>query len=153
MANKVKEVVIPREKAIFWLDKNGRWHNASGRFRHKKIIDYFHACIQRDEQGYYLRQENENYTEKVYFSYEDQALFVFDVVRDKGIILILNTKKQVKLKPQDLFVKDDSLYMQMGSETIKFAEQGLMKFAEFLEDENGQLYIRYNERRYKIPTR
>ena len=153
MAEKVKEVVIPQEQAIFWLDKNGCWHNANGKFRHKKIIDYFHACIQRDQNGYYLYQENENYTEKVYFPYEDQALFVFDVVRDKGIVLVLNTKKQIKLKPKNLFIKDDSLYMQMGSETIKFAEQGLMKIAQFLEDENDQFYIRYNDRRYRIPTR
>ena len=153
MADNFKEVVIPQEKAIFWLDKNGCWHNANGKFRHKKIIDYFHACIQRDQQGYYLCKENENYTEKVYFPYEDQALFVFDLVRDKGIILILNTKKQIKLKPQNLFIKDDSLYMQMGGETIKFAEQGLMKMADLLEDENDQFFIRYNHRRYKIPTR
>ena len=153
MADNFKEVVIPQEKAIFWLDKNGCWHNANGKFRHKKIIDYFHACIQRDQQGYYLCQENEHYTEKVYFPYEDQALFVFDLVQDKGIILILNTKKQIKLKPKKLFIKDDSLYMQMGSETIKFAEQGLMKIADFLEDENDQFFIRYNHRRYKIPMR
>ena len=77
----------------------------------------------------------------------------FDVVREKGIILILNTKKQINLKPKNLFIKDDSLYMQLGSETIKFAEQGLMKIADLLEDENDQFYIRYNHRRYKIPMR
>lgn len=152
MAYKKKEVVISQDEASFWLDKNGCWHNADGKFKHKKIIDYFHTCIQRDQNGYYLYQVNQNYTEKVYFPYEDQALFVFDVVREEGIILKLNTKQLIKLKPRNLFIKDDSLYMRMGSETIKFAEQGLMKIAQLLEDENEQFYIRYKNKRYKIPT-
>ena len=151
MVKKVKEIVIMKDEAVFWLDKNGCWLNANGKFKHKKIIDYFHSCIKRDHQGYYLYQENENYKEKVYFPYEDQALFVFDLIRGNRILLVLNTKKQVTLKPRNLFVKGDALYMRMGDETIKFAEQGLMKMAQLLEDDGDQLYIRSKNRRYKIP--
>ena len=152
MVKKTEEIVIPKEEAVFWLDKNGCWHNANGKFQHKKIINYFHSCIQRDQNGYYLYQENERIREKVYFAYEDQALFVFDVLRKNEVTLVLNTKKHVRLKPRCLFTKNDSLYMQMGEETIKFAEQGLIKIARYLEDEEGQLYIRSENRRYKIPT-
>ena len=91
-------------------------------------------------------------TQKVYFAYEDQALFVFDVLRKNEVTLVLNTQKHVKLKPRCLFTKNDNLYMHMGEETIKFAEQGLMKIAQDLEDEDGQLYIRSKNRRYKILT-
>ncbi len=152
MVNKIKEIVIPQEKAVFRLDRNGCWHNANGKFKHKKIIDYFHSCIKRDQRGYYLYQANENYKEKVYFPYEDQALFVFDVIRENGVTLVLNTKEQIALKPKSLFIKDDNLYMHMGDETIKFAEQGLMKIAQLLEDENDRFYIRYKNRQYKIPV-
>jgi len=152
MTEKIKEIVIGQDQAVFWLDANGCWQNENGKFQHKKIIDYFHSCIKRDRQGYYLYQENGNHTEKVYFQYEDQALFVFNVIRQDGITLVLNTKKQIKLKPRKLFIKNDCLYMHMGEEIIKFAEQGLMQMAQFLEEENDQLFIRIQDRRYSIPA-
>jgi hypothetical protein len=151
MVDKIKENVIPKEDAVFWLDKNGHWRNAHGKFEHNKIIDHFHSCINRDQDGYYLSQQNGNYREKVYFPYEDQALFVFDVIRQDEITLILNTKKQMVLDPESLFIKDDNLYMRMGDETIKFVEHGLMKMAPLLEDEDGLFYIRLEDKRYSIP--
>ena len=88
---------------------------------------------------------NGNFREKVYFSYEDQVLFVFDVLLEDEVILLLNTKKKVKLKPKNLFIKDDSLYMHMGDATVKFAEQGLIKIAKLLEGGNNQFYIRSDQ--------
>jgi hypothetical protein len=152
MTAKKKEIVIGQDQAVFWLDANGCWQNEHGKFRHKKIIDYFHSCIQRDRQGYYLCQANENHVEKVYFQYEDQALFVFNVIHHDDITLVLNTQKQIKLKPRQLFTKNDCLYMHMGEEVIKFAEQALMQIARYLEEENDQLFIRIQDRRYAIPA-
>jgi hypothetical protein len=152
MRKKIKEIVIQKEDAVFWLDKNGCWHNEQGKFRHKKIISYFHSCIRRDQQGYYLQQENTDYIEKVYFPYEDKALFVFDVLQRNALTLVLNTKLQVKLRPRKLFITNDCLYMHRGEEIIKFAEQGLMKIAPLLEEEHDQMYIRIKGRRYKIPV-
>jgi hypothetical protein len=151
MANKLKENVIPKENAVFWLDKNGCWRNAHGKFENHKIIDYFHSCIQRDQDGYFLSQVNGKYREKVYFPYEDQTLFVFDLIRQDGIILILNTKKKIALNPESLFIRNDNLYMRMGEETIKFIENGLMKIAPLLENEDGQFYIRLKDKKYQIP--
>jgi hypothetical protein len=153
LAKKIKKVVIPKTKAVFWLDGNGCWHNEHGRFEHKKIIQYFHSSIKRDRHGYYLYQANANYAEKVYFPYEDQALFVFDVIRQNDVILVLNTGRQVKLKPQKLFTENDCLYMHLDREIIKFAEGGLFKIALLIEEENDRLYIRVNNRRYRIPTK
>jgi len=150
MKKKPGEIVIPKDEAVFWLDKNGRWHNAHGEFQHKKIIDYFHASIRKDEAGYYLFQERENLREKVYFHYEDTALFAVDLMTDKNITLILNTKKQVKLKPKSLFTRNDSLYMRMGPETIKFTERGLMKISDLLEYSDAQYFIKVKNRRYRI---
>ena len=153
MAKKRQQIVIPKEKAVFWLDKNGHWHNENGKFQHKRIIDYFHSCIKRDRHGYYLVQANDNYQEKVYFYYEDQALFVIDMIQDNDITLVLNTKRRVTLKPKKLFIKGDSLYMHMEDEIIKFSEHGLMKIANLLEDENDQLYIRFKNRRFSISNK
>ena len=144
------EIVVPKEKAVFWLDENGRWHNVHGEFQHKKIIDYFHSSIRRDEKGYYLFQERDNLREKVYFHYEDTALFVVDLIKDNDITLILNTKRRVKLKPKNLFTRNDNLYMRMGKETIKFSERGLMKISDFLEFSNEQYFIKVKNRRYRI---
>ena len=148
--NKPTEIVIHKDRAIFWLDKNGRWHNAHGEFEHQKIIDYFHSSIKRDENGYYLFQERENLREKVYFRYEDTALFAVDLVKDNDITLVLNTKKQIKLKPRNLFIRVDDLYMRMGAETIKFTDRGLMKISDLLEYDNDQYFIKIKNRRYRI---
>ena len=150
MKNKPTEIIIPKDRAIFWLDKNGRWHNAHGEFEHKKIIDYFHSSIKRDENGYYLFQKRGDVQEKVYFHYEDTALFAVDLIKDNDITLILNTKKQIKLKPRNLFIRDDDLYMRMGEETIKFSERGLMKISDLLEYDNDQYFIKVKNRRYRI---
>jgi hypothetical protein len=150
MAEEIKEVVIPKEKAVFWLDKNGHWYNDHGRFRHKKIIDYFHASIRKDGNGYFLSQANENFIEKVYFHHEDTALFVFDVIAENGMILVLNTRKRIQLDPEKLFMKNDSLYMQLGEETVKFAEHGLRKIADLMEDEGNRFFIRLKSKRYEI---
>ena len=153
MAKNIRELVIPEEEAVFWLDKNGCWHNETGRFEHKKIIAYFHSCIKRDRHGYFLYQAHENYAEKVYFPYEDQALFVFDVILQKDVILVLNTGRQIKLKPRKLFMRNDCLYMQHDRETVKFAEQGLFKIAQLIEEIDDRFYIRVKNRRYRIPAK
>lgn len=150
MKKEQREIIIPKEKAIFWLDKNGRWHNVHGEFEHKKIIDYFHSSIKKDQNGYYLSQKREDVQEKVYFHYEDTALFAVDLIKDNDITLILNTQKQVELKPRNLFIRGDNLYMRIGEETIKFAERGLMKISDLLEYDNDQYFIRVKNRRYRI---
>jgi hypothetical protein len=150
MKKRHNEIVISKEDAIFWLDENGRWHNAHGEFQHKKIIDYFHSSIQIDEKGYYLFQERGNLREKVYFHYEDTALFAVDLIIGENITLILNTKRQIKLKPKNLFTRNDNLYMRLGQETIKFAERGLMKISDLLEFKDDQYFIKIKNRRYRI---
>jgi hypothetical protein len=130
--------------------KKEQRHNVHGEFEHKKIIDYFHSSIKRDENGYYLSQKRENVQEKVYFHYEDTALFAVDLIKDNDITLILNTRKQIKLKPRNLFIRGDDLYMQMRAETIKFTERGLMKISDLLEYDNDRYFIKINNRKYKI---
>jgi hypothetical protein len=147
------EHVIPKEKAVFWLDGRGFWHTAKGRFENKNIINHFHSCIRKDAKGYYLQQEHREYREKVYFSYEDTALFVIQILKDDDIILALNTGKKVKLKPRKLFVKNESLYMMLGEERVKFTEEALLCITDYMEDEAGRFFIRVKGRRYKIPEK
>ncbi|MDX1707505.1 MAG: MFS transporter permease [Desulfobacterales bacterium] len=153
MSKKCTEIVIPKEEAVFWLDKNGRWHNAHGEFEHKKIIAFFHAAIKKDAQGYYLYQERENIREKVYFHCEDTALFAVDLIIDPEPTLILNTRKSVRLKPKNLFIKNDSLYMKHGAETIKIVERALQKISDLLTFEDTKYIVKVNNRRYKIPEK
>ena len=150
MKKKLKEIIISKDEAAFWLDQKGRWNNVHGEFEHKKIIDYFHTSIKKDKDGYYLGQTNGNNKEKVYFHFEDTALFVFDIIKDKDIILVLNTKKKIKIRPQKLFIKDDNLYMQVGEERIKFTERGLMKISNLIECDNDRYFIKVKNRRYRI---
>jgi hypothetical protein len=150
MPKKIKEIVISKDQAVFWLDRNGRWHNQFGEFQHKKIIDFFHSSIRKDKDGYFVRQMRENLREKVYFHCEDGALFVFDVIKDQDIVLALNTGKKIKLKPKKLWIEDDSLYMQESGEQVKFTERSLMKISDLIEYDEKHYFIRLRNRKYKI---
>jgi hypothetical protein len=146
----MKEITVPKEEAVFRLDKNGRWHNQHGEFEHKKVIDYFHSVIRKDAGGYYLFQKTDEFQEKVYFPYEDTALFVFDVRIGDDITLTLNTKRQVLLTPDALYIREDNLYLTIDDEPVKFSANALMKLSVLLEDENGRTTITVKNKRFEI---
>jgi len=153
MGGKRKEVVVPREEAVFGLDERGRWRHADqGLFENPRIIAYFHACIRKDAQGYHLLQDHGHMREKVYFPYEDTALFVFDVLRGDPPVLVLNTGKREPLRPRKLFIQKDILYIRIGDDRIRFTEDALVRISHLLEfDEEENAFIRQGDRRYRIP--
>ena len=151
MTTPITEIVIPKEQAVFWLDRHGYWHNRHGRFEHKKIIDFFHASIQKDEGGYFLMQQRENVREKVYFRYEDTALFVFDVLNEAPVRLVLNTGRRLRLNPKNLFIQTDHLYVTDNDERIKFNERSLFKMSRHIQFDSGGYFFERDGRRTPIP--
>ncbi len=151
MKKPLTEIVIPKEEAVFFLDKRGFWrHKEQGKFEHRKIINYFHSRIRKDDKGYHLRQKLGNRIEKVYFYCEDTALFVFDVIKGEEIFLVLNTQKKIKLRPKMLFVNDDNLYVNSGEHRIKFTDNSLIRIWDLLGYEGDDYFITVKGRRYKI---
>jgi hypothetical protein len=151
--NSSNQITISKKDAVFRLDKNGRWHNQAGEFKHKKIIDYFHASIRKDKNGYHLFQSHGDHTEKVYFNYEDTALFVFDTItEDPDIFLVLNTRQKIKLQPRNLFIKDDQLYMEAGDDRIKFSERALTQISRYIDCEEDQYVLKVSEGKFLIRT-
>lgn len=157
MAGKRKqEMIISKEEAVFGLDERGRWqHKEHGRFENPRVIAHFHSCIRKDGRGYYLEQEHPGFIEKVYFEYEDTALFVFDVeIGSRGITLILNTGRREPLRPRHLYIENDVLYSMLEGERVRFAEQALVRMADLLEfDEGGKVTVRAGGTRYPIEER
>ncbi len=145
------EIVIPKEKAVFWMDGNGRWCNRHGPFTHKKIIDYFNRCLDRDENGFFVCQDKGEVIEKVYFRYEDTALFVFDIAGDSRPELVLNTGEKIVMRPEMLFVEGDVLYYCDAGVRIKFTDRAMMKIAAWLEEEDGGLYFKAGKQMIRIP--
>lgn len=152
-----REFVVPKEEAVFWLDAYGRWHNEHGVFEHKKIVAYFNASIRKDANGYHLFQKRDDNTiEKVYFTYEDTALFVFDIkIQDKPdeIRLILNTKKTIPLDPDALFVQNDNLYVEHDGDRIKFLDRAMLKLADRLQFSEKRYRFELSDRTCDIPIR
>lgn len=146
-------IIIPKEKAVFWMDGRGNWCNEGGQFQHKKIIDYFNRSIGKDENGFFVSQENGGVYEKVYFPYEETAYFVFDVIMEDPVTLVLNTTRRMRLDPEALFIRNDSLYLLHGNDLIKFTEHAMVKIANIIEEDGEHLYIRTGSRRLKIPER
>ncbi|MDP2908678.1 MAG: MFS transporter permease, partial [Nanoarchaeota archaeon] len=143
-------IIIPKEEATFWLDNQRKLHNERGEFQHKEIIDFFHSNIKKDKTGYYISQTYKGVREKVYFRYEDTALFVFDVVKEEGITLELNTKKTLKLNPKRFFLQNEDIYIKVGKEKAKFVGRGMERLADLLEYD-GCFWITLDEREYRIP--
>jgi len=150
-ADELREIIVSREDATFWLDRWGYWCNAHGRFEHKKIIDHFHAAIAWDEQGYFVTQINGDFREKVYFRYEDTALFVFDVLTGDGITLVLNTQRQMELDPGALFIRNDYLYLRGDNVLIKFNELSMLKISRLFEHDGDTCFITIKGERKAIP--
>lgn len=143
-------VTISPEKALFWMDAQGRWHNRHGPFEHKKIIDHFNTSIERDQDGYYLTQENNGILEKVYFRYEDTALFIVDVVISDPVKLVLNTSAQIDLQPDAMTISGDQLYIHCGGDRIKFAQRALLKISRMMEYRDKMYYICVNDLKYPV---
>ncbi|MCP3955522.1 MAG: DUF1285 domain-containing protein [Desulfobacterales bacterium] len=144
-------IIIPKENAVFWLDAEGRWHNEHGPFEHPKVSAYFHTCIQRDADGYYVGQQRDAVYEKVYFRFEDTALFVFRVdIGLEAITLRLNTGQQIALEPGVLSTKNDHLYIQTSQGIARFNQSSLLEISKRMEEENGDLFIVVGRARFKV---
>lgn len=146
----LKEVVIPRENAVFWMDSRGYWQNRHGRFEHKRIIDHFNRAIRRDDGGYYVTQVRGDIREKVYFTYADTPLFVIRILLPPPLRLVLNTGDEMRLDPAALFVEADQMYLRRNDERIKFAERALVALAPFLNEDEDGLIIDIEGRRWPI---
>ncbi len=151
MASEKRSITVPKEKAVFWMDKNGVWHNEHGKFEHPKIIRHFNRSIRKDDLGYYLSQETDEFEEKVYFSHGDAVLFVVNFSLEEELRLTLNTAKVMTLDPTQLFTKNDGLYLQTPEHCIKFSQHALVKLSRYMEETDGKFCLRLNQATYAIP--
>ncbi|MDY0221095.1 MAG: MFS transporter permease [Desulfobacterium sp.] len=150
MALEIKSITIPKEKAIFWMDKNGVWHNEHGRFEHPKLIAYFNSSIRKDHMGYHLYQLTDEFEEKVYFFHEDTALFVVDLTVSDVVRLALNNRTRLTLQPDKLYSSNDALYLETQEHIIKFTDRALVKLSKFMQDQEGELFLVLNDQSWPI---
>lgn len=148
-----KQIVIPKENAVFWMDAQGRWCNQYGPFEHPKIINYFNKSIGKDQDGYFVGQIRDGFHEKVYFRYADTPLFVVDLEEGDPIILVLNTGRRIALDPHRLYIQNDLLYVTSDDEKIKFNERTMVRFADWLEERPGGLYFSKDKQVVEIAER
>jgi hypothetical protein len=148
-----REVIVPREQAVFRMDRNGTWHNEHGKFEHPKIIAFFNASIRKDEGGYHVFQETHECVEKVYFPFEDTALFVVDLALGPPAVLTLNTRARMSLDPSRLHTRGDALYLDTDEHRIKFSERALLKLSAVLDDREGSLFITLDGNSTPIPEK
>jgi hypothetical protein len=147
----VKEIVIPKEDAVFWMDGNGRWHNVHGPFRHRKLIRYFNAAIRKDADGFFVEQERGDVREKVYFRCGETAFFAVDITTGSSLTILLNTGESVKLEPQKLYIENDCLFMHHQESCIQFTDRCMMMLSGYIHDVDGACYFRFNDKKSLIP--
>ena len=150
MIDKKREIIISKEDAVFWMDGNGRWHNQHGEFEHKKVVAYFNRSIGYDADGYFVSQVRGDMVEKVYFPYQETALFAVDIIQNDDLHLLLNTQKQVPLNPEKLFIRNDTLFMHFENQIIQFTGRSMIKLSDRFDDANEQFTLHLNGVRYVI---
>ncbi|MBA3009245.1 MAG: MFS transporter permease [Proteobacteria bacterium] len=153
MASEKKIRIVPKENAVFWMDKNGTWHNEHGKFEHPRIIRHFNLAIQKDDLGYHLSQVTDGVEEKVYFPHEDAVLFVVDISESQEVTLTLNTTQTMTLDPEQLFTRDDNLYLQTPEHCIKFSQHALVKLSRHMEETDGNFCLVLNHISHTIPEK
>ena len=144
--------IIQKEDAVFWLDSEGRWNNEHGPFEHPKLIRFFHASIQKDDNGYFVYQKTDEYEEKVYFKHDDTALFVFDIRVDETVNMLLNTGDKMVLDPTELIQKNDALYVKTPEHRIKFSQKALVKLSKYLTEKGTALFLSINNQEWEIAS-
>ncbi len=147
------EIIVPRQNAVFWMDGKGAWHNEGGRFELRKIIRRFNASIEKDVDGYYITQINGNRREKVYFPYEDTALFAIDIQKKEPMTMRLNTGQRLLLNPASIYNSEENLYTCHEGEWIKFSERSLLKLSSIVDYETNPFTLHYCGCTYSILPR
>jgi len=150
MTNRNNQFVVSAEEAVFWMDAHGRWCNAHGRIGHKRTVDYLNRCIGHDAGGWFVRQRRGHLHEKVYFRCPHTALFAIDLEVGDRIVLVLNTRRRIALKPRCLEITEDSLFQREGPVRIKFTARAAAKLMPLIEESRNQWLIRVGGRRYRI---
>ena len=145
-----KTIIIPKEEAVFYMDGNGKWKNKYGDIEKKTIVDYFNSCINYDNDGFFLSQINNGIYEKVYFPYEETALFVNHINFEKGLELILNTGEKIDFIPDKIFILNDNLYMHYKNVKVKFNERTLTNLSKYFEENNGITFFVYKNKKYPL---
>ena len=146
----MKKIIIQKEDAVFRMNSDGEWCNEHGRFEHPKIIKYFHSAIRKDGNGYFVCQKTDEFEEKVYFPYEDTAMFVFDIIFDDPAMLVLNTGDTLVLNPEQLVQENDSLYIDTPDHRIKFTQKSLIKLSGRMSEKDGALWLNLNDQTWEI---
>jgi len=119
--------------------------------RENQVDRYFNSAIKKDENGYYVHQATGECEEKVYFPYEDTAVFVVDIImKGPDISLILNTTDRTSLEEGELVMASDNLYLLTPDHRIKFSSHALVKISKFIEEKNEKFSILINEKTYLI---
>ena len=118
--------IVPKEESEIRLKEDGRWIHQGEFFSNRKIIDFFHRAIRKDDQGrYYLHNVYDGKEEHVYFEVEDTAYFVETLEFDekaRAFLVTLNTG-------------DSGLVDVRGLETD---ERGVM-YCRVLDDDRARL--------------
>jgi hypothetical protein len=76
--------MVSKEAGEIRLREDGEWIHQGELFSNRKIIDFFHRAIRKDEKGeYYLHNVCAGLEEHVYFEVEDTAYFVVTLDLDE----------------------------------------------------------------------
>ncbi len=136
----------------YWQDyvAKHKTDNTALNDEHPRIIKYFNTAIRKDAKGYYVAQSTDQVTEKVYFKYKETAIFVVDLKQKDGLTLILNTGRTARFNPDQLMVKNDSLFVRTKECLIKFSSQSMVKISRYLKEEEGKLMFSLDGKSWPI---
>jgi len=66
------------------------------------------------------------------------------------LFVVLNTAETIKLEPENVLAKADSLYMQTQDHLIKFKTRAMMKLSKYLDERDGRFFLTIKGKEYQI---
>ena len=66
------------------------------------------------------------------------------------VSILLNTGEKTKLEPEDLYIKNDQLFMNYLDTVIKFTDRCLMRLSECIEEIEGVYSFQIHGKKYII---
>lgn len=139
--------VVSSEESEIRLREDGKWIHQGEPFSNRKIIDFFHRAIRKDEKGeYYLHNIYDGKEEHVYFQVEDTAYFVVTLEFDQkaqAFKVTLNTGDDgfVDVRGFQTDERDVMYCRVLDDDRARLTENAMHQLADLSKMDAGGVYV------------
>ena len=137
------------------IDEKSRWYFRGNEITLDSVLSYFKENLDEDENGIFILNTYGELSEKGYVSCMGYPLKFIDYQIESGQLFLLGDNKQ-KFSLQDLQLHADLeekiFFKKKGQKYLKYSlnRDTHSKISEYIEEENGNYFLKYANHVQKI---